>query len=79
MHLVESERGRDLDIMRRSAFGMIRVYNLLPEDVVSQQSVSGFQKKLTDLARDRVVARDGRWRLLLSPRWHLFNRHPLIS
>lgn len=79
MHLVECARGRDLDIMRRSALGMIRVYNLLPQDTVSEQSVSSFQHNLIDLVRDRVVASDNRWNYLLSPRWPLFNHHPLVS
>ena len=65
--------------MRRSAFGMIRVYNLLPQEIVSEQTVSVFQHSLTELVRDRVVAGDGRWRHLLCPRWPLFQHHPLVS
>ena len=79
MQLQECHRGRDLDIMRRSILGLIRVYNILPQDVVSAKSVSDFQHRLTDIVRDRVVARDDRWSHLLSPRCALFDHHPLIS
>ena len=77
--LQEHHRGRDLDIMRRSALGMIKVYNLLPQSVVDEPEINRFQKGLTELVRQRVIARDERWKLLLSPRWQLFNSHPLIS
>ena len=70
--------GRNLEIMRRSALGMIRVYNLLAQETVEQQTMKDFQKSLTNLVRDRVVARDSRWKVLLSCRHPLFQRHPLV-
>ena len=79
MHLREHARHNDLDIMRRSALGMIRVYNLLPQAVVSERTIKDFQHELTEFIRSRVVARDGRWKAVLSPRWPLFNLHPLRS
>ena len=79
MHLAEWPGVRHLDIMRRSALGAIRVYNLLPADAVTTNSISDFQTRLTDIVRDRVVASDYRWKHVLSPRCRLFNNHPLIS
>jgi len=35
LQLIEWPPGRDLEIMRRSALGMIRVYNLLPQEAVA--------------------------------------------
>ena len=78
MHLVEWPAGRNLDIMRRSALGMIRVYNLLPADLVEKRCLSEFQRGLTDLVRARVVARDPRWKHLLSSRHPIFQYHPLV-
>ena len=79
MQLCEWPASRDLDLMRRSALGAIRVYNLLPQHVVDCSSISYFQKALTDLVRARVTARDTRWTMLLSPRCQFFDIHPLVN
>ena len=79
MQLVECPAMRDLEIMRRSAFGAIRVYNLLPQLVVNTRTVSSFQTQLTNLVRARVHGLDERWKLLLSPRWPFFDQHPIVS
>ncbi len=76
--LAEWPAGRNLDLMRRSALGMIRVYNLLPENVVETSGVKEFQSLLSGIVRDRVMARDHRWRSLLSSRHPLFQFHPLV-
>ena len=78
MRLEEWPAGRNLDIIRRSALGSIRVYNLLPADVVLHKTVKQFQQALSGLVKDRVVAGDSRWRNLLSPRHALFQYHPLV-
>ena len=70
--------GRDLCIARRSALGSIRVYNMLPADVVVHSTLKDCQRALSSLVKDRVVAGDSRWRVLLSPRHTLFKFHPLI-
>ena len=75
--IAEWTRGRDLEIMRRSAFGMIRVYNLLPQVVVDHVDVKSFQSALTQLVRNRLNSGDPTWRFLLSSRHQLFNTHPL--
>ena len=63
--------------MRRSAFGMIRIYNLLPQDVVEKIDVKSFQRALTQMVRDTLNGGDLNWRFLLSPRHQLFKTHPL--
>ena len=79
LQLLERPPGRNLELMRRSAFGMIRVYNLLPEDAVAERTLKGFQRFLTQLVRDRLVARDDRWRELFSCRHRFFQHHPLVN
>ena len=51
---------------------MIRVYNLLPADAVAERKVNEFQRALTNLVRDRIVAQDLRWQILLPCRHQLF-------
>ena len=77
--LVEWPSARDLDVKRRSCLGSIRVYNLLPAAAVAEVDLKGFHRHLSKLVRDRIVARDDRWKMLLSPRHALFQHHPLIS
>ena len=77
LQIIEWSRGRNLEIMRRSALGMIRVYNMLPQGVVEKVNVKSFQSALTQMVRDRLIAGDHAWRFLLSPRHQLFNTHPL--
>ena len=77
LQIAEWSRGRNLEIMRRSAFGMIRVYNLLPQDVVEKMDAKSFRSTLTQMVRDTLNGGDLTWRFLLSPRHQLFNTHPL--
>ena len=77
--IAEWPAGRSLDIMRRSALGMIRVYNLLPDECVSVRNVSWFQSKLTELVRNRRVANDATWKVVLSCRHPILQYHPLVG
>ena len=77
--VAEWPAGRSLDIMRRSALGMIRVYNLLLDACVSVRNVSGFQSKLTELVRNRLVAGDARWKVVLFSRHPILQYHPLVG
>ena len=78
MRLEEWPAGRNLDIMKRSALGSIRVYNLLPADVVLHRTLKQFQQALSGIVKDRVVAGDPRWRNLVSTRHALYQYHPLV-
>ena len=44
---IEWPAGHNLEIMKRSAFGMIRVYNILPQEVVDTHDLKAFQKALS--------------------------------
>ena len=77
LQLVEWPAGRYLELLRRSALGMIRVYKLLPQEVVDKVDVKSFQFALTDMLRDHVHGGDENWQLLFSPRVQLFQDHPL--
>ena len=77
LQLIEWPAGRNLELMRRSAFGMIRVYNLLPQEIVVKTHVKFFQFALTEMLRDHVNGGDENWQRLFSPRVQLFQDHPL--
>ena len=57
------------DFVVRSALGLPRVYNTLPQDVtMGSPSVSEFQTKLQDMVCRAAQAGLDNWRQLLSPR-----------
>ena len=49
-------------LWNRSLFGMIHVYNRLPQEVVDLPSVSVFQTELTRMARTRCWRGDANWK-----------------
>ena len=55
-------------MIRRSVFGMIRIYNSLPQRTVSLQSVKSFQRALQKRARDSATDATVDWQLMFSPR-----------
>ena len=65
MRLVEWPSGRNLNIFR---FGFLynSNSNLLLPDIVLHRILKEFQRALSGIVRDRVVAGDDRWRVLLS-------------
>ena len=66
--LLERCTGDFLELTRRSLFGLVRVYNFLPEEVVQTATVKEFQKLLT--AETKESCRNGRaWETMYSPRW----------
>ena len=75
--LVETRSGKFLELVRRSALGLVAVYNLLPGDVVATDSVKEFQRKLQELVRNRAAANCEDWPSTLSPRIPLY-KHPLL-
>ena len=44
--------GRQLDVVKRSALGLVRLYNMLLAKIVEAKTVKGFQGLLHDLAKD---------------------------
>ena len=45
--------GTHNDLLHRSLFGMVRVYNLLPKRAAEKDTVRNFQKELTAIAMER--------------------------
>ena len=76
--LVETRRDRFLEVVRRSALGLVSVYNLLPPEVVCTDAVKTFQKNLQELVKARAAAGYEDWPETLSPRVPLW-RHPLAG
>lgn len=70
------DSGRYTEFLRRSIFGLIGVYNLLPARVVEEASVSGFQSALQGMLIEQAQAGEEGWDKLLSPRHFLYN-HPI--
>ena len=75
--LVEKRHSRQLEevkypncpeLLRRSALGLVAVYNRPPEKTVAENSVKEFQKKLVCLVKERAQANCGDWEQTLSPR-----------
>jgi hypothetical protein len=66
--LKEERPGSHPALLQRSVFGLTRVWNRLPHQVVHSTSVRAFQASLTELVRERCRAQDENWHLFLSPR-----------
>ena len=55
-------------MLKRSLFGLIAIYNRLPQELVEVESTQSFQRKLQRLARDAAVDGDAHWHLMFSCR-----------
>ena len=75
--LVEYRDGQHTEYLKRSALGLVSVYNLLPATVVVVDCVSVFQGALQALVKERALASCEDWQDTLSPRIDLW-RHPLM-
>ena len=76
--LVDPCVGNSSAMLRRSALGLVRIYNLLPEQAVQQRSVKSFQQYLNKLLRNAVESRQDRWQELVCPRIS-GTGHPLMN
>ena len=65
-------------LIKRSALGLVAIYNLLPHSVVCVKSVSAFQKGLQELIISFAVTGHPQWSEVLSPRLPLA-LHPLTT
>ena len=59
---------RFLEIERRSALGLIWVYNRLPEEIVRHDNVKDFQRSLQSFINDILLSGCDDWKYSLSPR-----------
>ena len=64
------------ELLRRSALGLVRVYNWLPEDTVCAVTVKDFQVNLQNLVRERARSNCEDWAFTFSPRVPWW-KHPL--
>jgi len=76
-HIFDWMDGHHLDILDRSALGLCRIYNLLPQRIVHITNVKDFQTALQDLLKATARAGCENWQHLYSPRLSLAN-HPLL-
>ena len=74
--LEDPRKGAFPELVRRSALGLIAVYNRLPAEVVREDTVKGFQKQLQELVKERATAGCEDWPQTYSPRVPLW-KHPL--
>jgi len=65
-------------MIKRSAFGLVAIYNMLPSKVAHTTSVSAFQKGLQDIMRECAEGDHPNWAELYSPRLQLAT-HPLYT
>ena len=75
--LVDPRNCAFLEITRRSALGLVAVYNLLPQVAVDITSVKAFQSQLQNIVKRELHLQNPEWQQLLSPRVPIY-RHPLI-
>ena len=60
--------GTHTELLRRTALGLPRVYNNLPNKVVEHKAVKDFQKALTNFVRQQLKQNRKDWKTCLSPR-----------
>ena len=75
MQLVETRPGTHHKLLERSVFGLVRVWNRLPQATVDARGVTAFQKTLTHLVRTRCRFDYQDWELTLCPRYLLTSAH----
>ena len=66
--LLDIRKGHYLEIERRSALGLIWVYNRLPVAIVRHESVKEFQRALQILLKERLTSGCADWIGTFSPR-----------
>ena len=74
--LVDIRNRHFLEMERRSALGLIWVYNRVPGEIIRYDTVKDFQKSLQQFLKERLVAGCADWKETFSPRVHAY-AHPL--
>ena len=75
--LEETRSSNFLEVVRRSALGLVAVYNLLPPGILQTSTVKSFQENLQEELKTRACQGREDWHLTYSPRVPLW-RHPLL-
>ena len=66
--LIEYRDGSHTEYVKRSALGLVSVYNLLPCYVLALESVSAFQGALQNMLKMRAMTGASEWQKFFSPR-----------
>ena len=66
--LLERCDGSHTELTARSLFGLVLIYNLLPQHVVDSPNVKNFQTLLTNAAKQHCLHNAPNWKTLYSPR-----------
>ena len=74
--LEDRRRPQFSEQVRRSALGLVPVYNMLPRELPTIPDVSSFQRALQEMIKIAAAAERPEWENLLSPRTPMY-RHPL--
>ena len=75
--LVETRKGRFLELVRRSASGLVAVYNLLTPEAIQANTIKAFfNRTCKELLKRRATEGCSDWQETLSPRVPLW-KHPL--
>ena len=74
--LLDPRKTCNAPLIRRSALGLVSIYNMLPPKTIAQKSVSAFQKSLQSIVIKYAESGCPVWLNLLSPRLPL-SSHPL--
>ena len=76
--LVEYRGSGNLDLIQRSALGLVSVYNMLPQAVIDTTSLKHFQHLLQQMVKIAAQQSHPLWQSLLSPRLPVVG-HPILS
>ena len=76
--LATYRNGKFLETTAKSIFGLIDVYNLLPQWIVDASDVHTFQAKLQDMLKELLRCKRADWDIHFPPR-HALHSHPLVK
>ena len=79
LQLEEDRPGTHHALLRRSVFGLTRIWNRLPAQVVQAKSVTDMQRALTALVRAACRRNDGGWADIFSPRPAILRDHTFFD
>ena len=66
--ILERCKSKFLEMTRNSLFGLVRVYNFLPRQIVHCDTVKKFQKELIKMAKECCRSGSDIWTIMFSPR-----------
>ena len=69
-------RGKFLETIAKSIFGLVDIYNMLPQQIIDTTCVHNFQRQLQGLLKQQAILNVTDWEHLFSPR-HALHNHPL--